>query len=809
MRPRFLSVLLVILATATVITGCHKSGVYSSEFSVLVINRATNTIEVQVNGSAIGRVAADQQGNFTLTLNETSGNVFTNGVAPTPQSQVIFIAKDLKTSELSAAKTLTLSKGVTAALTFDASDFQVTVQTVARFTSSPTTPAVNQDVSFSAATSTVTGTGTFRWDFGDGAAGTGVAITHKYAREGSYTVTLVATSESGLSSTTSRALTISTTLPGSAVNFTFSPAAPAVNQDVFFNVSTSSITGGTYAWDFGDGGTAAGVSVSHKFARAGTFTVTLRVTNGVGQSATASRAVTVSATSAAVTASFVFSPTTPAINQDIYFDAAASRPTDGTFTWDFGDGATGTGLTPAHLYDVAGTYTVTLTVRNALGQSASLSRTVTVAASSSSVSASFVFSPTAPAVNQDIYFDAAASRPTNATFDWNFGDGSAAESGVAPIHRYTQAGTYTVVLNVSNAFGQTATTTRTITVSATSSQVTASFTFSPVNPAVNQDVFFNASASRPTDATYSWAYGDGSSAGSGVMPSHRYTQAGTYTVTLTVINTLGQSATTSRTLTVTPTSPGVTASFTFSPTAPAINQIVYLNASASTPVSATYTWNFGDGTASGSGVTPTHQFAVAGTYTVTLTVTNSTSQSATTTRSVTVTSTSPGVTASFVFSPTSPGTGQDVFFNASASTPATATFAWDYGDGSHATGVTPTHQYALAATFTVTLTVTGEGGQTATTSKTITVTPTTISADFTFSPTNPSITNGTNHVLFDSTPSSAGVTTWTWDFGDGGSSTLAKPTHTFTNSATWVVRLTVGDASGRTATITRNVTVTP
>jgi PKD repeat protein len=667
---------------------------------------------------------------------------------------------------------------------------------------------VNQDVFFNASTSGISN-GTYAWDFGDGGTATGVSVSHRFARAGTFTVTLKVTNSVGQSGSVSKSVTASNTSPTVVASFVYSPSSPSINQVVFFNASASTPKNATYRWDFGDGTTNTGVTPDHDYELGGTYTVTLTVTNDVGQSATVSRTIVVSSTSTQVTASFVFSPTTPAVNQDIYFDAAASRPTDGTFAWDFGDGATGTGMTPTHPYGVAGTYTVTLTVRNSLGQSASLSRTVTVTATSSSVSASFVFSPTSPALNQDIYFDAAVSRPTDATFRWNFGDGSAAGSGVAPTHRYAQAGTYTVTLTVSNSFGQTATTSRTITVTATSPGVTASFTFSPVNPAVNQDVYFNASASRPTDATFSWSYGDGSPQETGVMPPHRYAQAGTYTVTLTVTNTLGQSSTASRTITVTATSPGVTASFTFSPTAPAINQVVYFNASASTPASATYAWNFGDGTPAGSGVTPTHQFAVAGTYTVTLTVTNSTSQSATATRTVTVTSTSAGVTASFVFSPTSPAIGQDVFFNASASTPSTATFAWDYGDGARGTGVTPTHQFALAGTFTVTLTVTGDSGQTATTSRTITVTPTTISADFTFSPTTPSIANGTNNVIFDSTPSSATVTVWAWDFGDGGSSTVARPTHTFTRSGTWVVRLTVGDANGRTATITKNVTVTP
>jgi len=979
MRPISLFVIFGLLAAAVLLPGCHVGQKYTSEFSLIVINRATNGIEVQVNGGAVGQVASGQQGTFTLSLNETNGNVYTNGVAPTPQADVVIIAKDVKTGSLSSPKNLTLMKGTAAYQTIEASDFVPTVQTVARFTSSPTTPAVNEDVSFSAASSTVTGTGTFRWDFGDAATGTGVTIAHKFAREGSYTVTLVATSDNGLSSTASRTITISASLPPSAANFTFSPSAPAVNQDVFFNASTSGISNGTYTWDFGDGGTAAGVSVSRRFTRAGTYTVTMRVSNAVGQSgsiskpvtasntsptvvasfvfspsnpsinqtvffnasastpasatfkwdfgdgttatgvspthdydlggtytvtltvtndvgqsstvsrtivvsstssqvtasfvfsptapavnqdvyfdaaasrptdgtftwdygdgatgtgltpshryaqagtyvvtlfnrstlgqsATVSRTVTVSSTSGSVTASFVFSPTAPAVNQDVYFDAAASRPTDGTFTWDYGDGATGTGLTPSHRYAQAGTYTVTLNNRSSLGQSATVSRTVTVSATSASVSASFVFSPTAPAVNQDIYFDAAASRPVDATFKWDFGDGTAVGSGVTPTHRYNLAGTYTVTLTVTNTFGQSATSSRTITVSSTSAQVTASFTFSPVNPAVNQEVFFNASASRPTDATFSWAYGDGSAADTGVAPAHRFAQAGTYTITLTVTSPLGQSSTTSRTITVTPTSPGVTASFTFSPTQPAISQLVYFNASASTPTTATYAWNYGDGTPAGAGVTPTHQFAVAGTYTVTLTVTNATNQSATTSRTVTVTTTSSGVTASFTFSPTSPATGEDVFFNASASTPTNGTFSWDFGDGSGGAGVAPSHKYLTAGTFTVTMTVTSAAGQTATTSKTVTVAAVTITADFTFSPTNPNITAGTNTVLFDPTPSSASVTTWAWDFGVlGATSTAQRPSYKFINAGTWVVRLTVGDAAGRTATITKNVTVT-
>jgi PKD repeat protein len=113
--------------------------------------------------------------------------------------------------------------------------------------------------------------------------------------------------------------------------------------------------------------------------------------------------------------------------------------------------------------------------------------------------------------------------------------------------------------------------------------------------------------------------------------------------------------------------------------------------------------------------------------------------------------------------------------------------------------------------FTVTLAVIDQFGRSAAASKTVNVSSTSaqLVADFTVSPTNPTISFGTNTVFFDATPSSPGVTIWTWDFGDGSSGTGQRPAHTYVRRGTWVVRLTVGDDAGRSATTTRNVTVAP
>jgi PKD repeat protein len=264
----------------------------------------------------------------------------------------------------------------------------------------------------------------------------------------------------------------------------------------------------------------------------------------------------------------------------------------------------------------------------------------------------------------------------------------------------------------------------------------ARFTFSPTNPTINQDVSFNASSSTVSNGTFAWDFGDGQT-GTGVTLTHRYVRNGTFTVTLTATSDTRASSSSSRTINVSATLPATVANFTFSPTQPSINQDVSFTANASpviggpgggfpggpgvTPFGATYSWDFGDGT-SGTGTSTTHRYTRGGTYTVRLVVTSDTGLSATTTRQITVSTTLPAGSANFVFSPTDPHTGDTVFFNASSSTITdVSSYSWDFGDGSTASGVNPTHVYTNERTFTVSLTVTNSRGQVASVSKTVTV----------------------------------------------------------------------------------------
>ncbi|MCZ7436709.1 DUF1593 domain-containing protein [Micromonospora sp. WMMC241] len=170
---------------------------------------------------------------------------------------------------------------------------------------------------------------------------------------------------------------------------------------------------------------------------------------------------------------------------------------------------------------------------------------------------------------------------------------------------------------------------------------------------------------------------------------------------------------------------GATAAFTYTPTNPAAGQQVILDASTSTAPGATitgYAWNFGDGTTA-TGVSATHTWTTPGSKTVTLTITDSNGNTATTSRTLTINNGDP--IAAFTVTPPNPKPGETITVNGTTSTDPNGTittYAWNFGDGTTATGMSATHQYATEGTYTITLTVTDNDGHTGTKTTAIQVT---------------------------------------------------------------------------------------
>jgi len=167
--------------------------------------------------------------------------------------------------------------------------------------------------------------------------------------------------------------------------FTFTPTAPVDHQTVLFDASTSQGTNiAEYQWNFGDGGRASGRAVSHEYDTPGTYVVTLTLVDSFARSESIAKSITVTAGTNPV-AAFVFSPTTPRVNQSVNFNASASRAPAGgrivSYTWDFGDGSprvtTGDAVV-AKTYTLAATYTVTLVVTDQAGRTATVSITLPI-----------------------------------------------------------------------------------------------------------------------------------------------------------------------------------------------------------------------------------------------------------------------------------------------------------------------------------------------------------------------------------------------------------------------------------------------
>jgi PKD repeat protein len=477
----------------------------------------------------------------------------------------------------------------------------------------------------------------YAWDFGDGATVQGPTASHAYTTPGTYLVRLTVTDSLGLQDTATETVTVLDHPPVAA--FDVSATSPEAGQPVAFDGSSSSDSDGSilgYGWSFGDGHSALGETRSHTFATAGTYTVTLTVIDNRQQSTSVTQQVTVlPGPSARFTppAGQTFDGTS------IRFDATGSTgggsgATIANYAWSFGDGVTGTGATPSHVYATAGAYKVRLTVTDGAGVSSSTTQSVTVL--DQPPIAMFGSSPAVPIPGQPVSFDGRGSSDpdgTIASYAWDFGDGVTG-TGAAPTHAYAGPGTYTVRLTVTDHAGQKTTVSRAVTVYA---QPWATFSYSPLLPVERVATTFSAAASGADPSTmissYVWSFGDGTTA-AGSTVAHAYASDGTYRVTLTVTDGFGMTSSTTEVVTVIDSPP--TAAISVITPRPAAGRAVWFSGARSHDIDdpiVSYLWHFGD--RSGAvGTKLSHTFARAGSYRVSLTVRDSHGQTATTTTTV-------------------------------------------------------------------------------------------------------------------------------------------------------------------------------
>jgi len=331
----------------------------------------------------------------------------------------------------------------------------------------------------------------------------------------------------------------------------------------------------------------------------------------------------------------------------------------------------------------------------------------------------------------------------------------------------------------------------------------AAFTHSGPDWLGQTTAFTDTTATTPPGdptVTYLWAFGDGLTS-TLENHTHTYTLPGFHTVVLTVANAAGSDVATD-TVTVY-SAPAVT----FTTSSPDwLGQATFFTATITTTPpadpSVSLTWNFGDETVQAGPETVSHTYTAPGTYTVVLTATNLAGQDVATSTVVIY-----GLPVADFTTSSPDWLGQTtVFTNTTATTPPgdpTVTYLWSFGDGVTSTQASPTHTYATASLYTVTLTTTNPAGSDVATDTVTVYSPPTV--DFTACPTDG----------FRSLPVAftATVTTmppgdltlaYRWAFGDGVTSTLPSPTHTYTRAGSYTATLTVSNAAGSNAVIRTN-----
>jgi PKD repeat protein len=379
-------------------------------------------------------------------------------------------------------------------------------------------------------------------------------------------------------------------------------------------------------------------------------------------------------------------------------------------------GSVSVGATPATLPSTGGTATITATVADTSGNLLP-SVPVTFAidtGSSGTAGGNGVLSATV--VNTDANGRAQTALTTNRTTTVSATAGIATTSGTTTTA--AQVSRVTVVVN----------TTTSISIGGPS----------PSAPQAGQTVTFpltygtSATASPVTRLSVDW--GDGrtqSYTGQPAAISHMYLASGSFLVLVTGIDALGDTSTTSTSITVVPR-PALVVTISANPAQPSANTVVTFTIAA-TPTTGqaitSVTIDFGDGqrgTITGNVGTAQHVYTTPAQYIVSVIATDSSGATGSATIVLVVGTFAPP-TASFTVSPSSGPASTTFQFNGSDSTPPASivTYAWDFGDGQTGTGHTTSHQYSpvtMNTTYTVRLTVTDTAGRTATTTKSVQVT---------------------------------------------------------------------------------------
>lgn len=759
-----------ITLVVTDANGCQSTFLISNYVSVSTVPNAAFT------GSPLNACVPPLTVNFTNTSSGGSGGLNYNwtfgdgGTATTTNPSHTYNASGTYTVTLIATDANSCADTLTQVA-------YVNINTVtAGFTYGPDTVCAGQGINF---TDTSLGNPTtWAWNFGDGNTSNAQNPSHTYTAAGDYSVTLIVTNGGSCADTivVPNAVHVD---PSPVANF---GADTLTSCTVPFTVTFSDSSSGavSWAWDFGDGNTSNLQNPVHIYTAPGTYTVSLIVTgaNGCEDTLVQNNYIQI----VEPVANFNGLPLLGCVPLTVNFtDLSTSNEPIVSWQWDFGDGGIDSVQNPSYTYNATGVYTVTLIIVNSSGCTDTLTQVNYVQVGDPPV-ACFSATPLIVCVGDPVNF---TDCSTNANqWFWQFGDGGTS-TAQNPSYAYGDTGCYTVTLTVFNNGCQDDTT---ITNYICVLPPVAQFNLNPaVGCAVPHTVFFTDQSTLPD--TWFWDFGDGNTS-TLQNPVHNYTATGSYTVTLTVADTIN-GCTDDATANVNISIP--VADFVGAPLF-GCGPLTVNFTDMSTGATA-WNWSFGDGGTS-TQQNPTYTYNTPGIYTVTLTITDGNGCTDTETKTNYVQVIGPDVN----FGADTLGGCRPFTVNFSDSTifgaPITS-WTWDFGDGNNSNLQNPTHTYTSTGNYTVQLTVTDIDGCTRTFTRNNYILVTEPVAHFGVSD---SIACLGFSISFSDSSSGVGLA-YLWDFGDGNTSTQQNPSHTYAANGNYTVTLTVTDVNGCDSTV--------
>jgi gliding motility-associated-like protein len=529
-------------------------------------------------------------------------------------------------------------------------------------------------------------------------------------------------------------------------------------------------------WNFGDGSTSFSHDTTHLYTIPGNYNVSLTITTSDSCVSTVTQPVTIFQNAVA---DFGINDSTQCFSGN-KFDLT-NNSVDTThkvsYLWNFGDGTTDTASSLAYTYSTTGGYLIKLIAASSPKCADTMTKAVEIYPQSV---LSFSINDSIQCLKGNSFnFINPSSGASN--FLWDFGDGNS-DTARNPVHSYSKAGQYIVVLHSTTIQGCSDSISKIIKVFG---QPDILFSINDSNQCINGNTFIISNTTTGSNK-YQWDMGDGFK-DTTTNITHTYTSTGNYTIKL-VVKTINNCIDSFQKVIMVLSEPKADYDINDSSQCLSANSFLFTNKST---IAKQFLWDFGDGITD-TATNNAHIYAASGNYQVKLIVKTTGNCTDSLQKNIRVL---PQPTAKYAVNDTTQCLSGNNFKFISISTGANNYF-WDFGDGSNDTGLNTVHSYTTAGIYNSSLLVKSAVACSDSVKLTVTILDEPIAA---FSVNDTSQLLPANNFVFSNLTNCKPVFSkckFLWDFGDGNTDTTSNPAHSFASVGSYNVKLTVTGSNG-------------